>query len=189
MKLSTQELQSLAAMNARVYAMSEQDRERWYRDHPLSDYEEAVEVTGDGDGGNRSETQPALDPGLAAVRAPSRETGPSSRPGRAQRGAPAGIQPDAPAVLGRNAAAGAEGHPGPSLPGRAASAGRDGRGGSTEERAAQRDTWRRARSAQAKANRNRGMTYTPRSQRTAGSQYRPGMGVRRPQEPRGDGAG
>jgi hypothetical protein len=30
--------QSLAAMNAHVYAMSEQDRERWYAEHPASSF-------------------------------------------------------------------------------------------------------------------------------------------------------
>jgi hypothetical protein len=42
-KPSASELRSAAAMNARVYAMSEADREQWYRDHPLSDYEDAAE--------------------------------------------------------------------------------------------------------------------------------------------------
>lgn len=49
-ELTPQGLQSLAAMNARVYALSEQDRDQWYRDHPLSDYEEAARLTeGGGD--------------------------------------------------------------------------------------------------------------------------------------------
>jgi hypothetical protein len=40
--LSPHGLQDLAAMNARVYAMSDEDREQWYRDHPVSDYEDAA---------------------------------------------------------------------------------------------------------------------------------------------------
>lgn len=48
-ELSPEGLRSLAAMNARVYAMSNQGREQWYRDHPLSDYEEAAEFMKDSD--------------------------------------------------------------------------------------------------------------------------------------------
>lgn len=39
-RLSPAELQSLNAMNARVYAMTEAGRERWYAEHPVSMYEE-----------------------------------------------------------------------------------------------------------------------------------------------------
>jgi hypothetical protein len=38
-KLSPLGLQSLAAMNAWVFAMTEEDREQWYRDHPVSSFE------------------------------------------------------------------------------------------------------------------------------------------------------
>lgn len=37
-RLSPAGLQSLAAMNARVYAMTDQDREHWYAEHPVSDF-------------------------------------------------------------------------------------------------------------------------------------------------------
>lgn len=40
--LSPEGLRELAAMNARTYAMSDEERDQWYRDHPLSDYEEAA---------------------------------------------------------------------------------------------------------------------------------------------------
>jgi hypothetical protein len=40
-QLSPEHQRNIAAMNNRVYAMSEQDRERWYRDHPVSRYADA----------------------------------------------------------------------------------------------------------------------------------------------------
>ncbi len=40
--LSALGLRDLAAMNARTWAMSDEDRDQWFRDHPLSDYEEAM---------------------------------------------------------------------------------------------------------------------------------------------------
>lgn len=36
--MSPSGLRELAAMNARVYAMTEARRDQWYREHPLSDY-------------------------------------------------------------------------------------------------------------------------------------------------------
>lgn len=36
--MSPSGLRELAAMNARVYAMPEGKRDKWYREHPLSDY-------------------------------------------------------------------------------------------------------------------------------------------------------
>lgn len=47
---SAEGLQGVAAMNARVYAMSEEDRERWYAEHPVSDYEAALRWLGDLEG-------------------------------------------------------------------------------------------------------------------------------------------
>lgn len=36
--MSPEGLRELAAMNARTYAMSEDDRKQWFRDHPREDY-------------------------------------------------------------------------------------------------------------------------------------------------------
>lgn len=41
-RLGAYGLQDLAAMNARVYAMTGEDRERWFREHPVEMYEEKV---------------------------------------------------------------------------------------------------------------------------------------------------
>ena len=37
--------QDIAAMNARVYAMNDEDREKWYRDHPVSSFEDPAART------------------------------------------------------------------------------------------------------------------------------------------------
>lgn len=42
-KLSAEHLQEIAAMNARTYAMTEEDRERWYAEHPVSMFEGPVD--------------------------------------------------------------------------------------------------------------------------------------------------
>lgn len=43
---SPADLRELAAVNARTYAMTEEDRDQWYRDHPLSEYEAAARDSG-----------------------------------------------------------------------------------------------------------------------------------------------
>ena len=43
--LSPEAWQDIAAMNARVYVMSAEDRERWYREHPVSNFEDPVART------------------------------------------------------------------------------------------------------------------------------------------------
>lgn len=43
---SPADLQELNAMAAGTYAMSVEDRDRWYRDHPLSEYEAAARDSG-----------------------------------------------------------------------------------------------------------------------------------------------
>ena len=42
-------LQGVAAMNAHTCAMSPAGREQWYKDHPVSDYEKAIAILGDGE--------------------------------------------------------------------------------------------------------------------------------------------
>jgi hypothetical protein len=37
-RLSPEGEREIAAMNARVYAMSPEDRERWFAEHPVSDF-------------------------------------------------------------------------------------------------------------------------------------------------------
>lgn len=37
-ELTPEGWRNVAAVNARTYAMSEQDREQWYRDHPVTDF-------------------------------------------------------------------------------------------------------------------------------------------------------
>jgi len=50
MQRTAADLQEVHAMNCRVYAMSPADEEQWYKDHPLSDYEEALEHFSDDEG-------------------------------------------------------------------------------------------------------------------------------------------
>ena len=38
--LSPAGLQDLAAMNARTYAMTEEDRKRWFKEHPVEMFKE-----------------------------------------------------------------------------------------------------------------------------------------------------
>jgi hypothetical protein len=45
--LSAQGLRDLAAMNACTYAMTPEERDRWFRDHPLSDFEEPDAAPGE----------------------------------------------------------------------------------------------------------------------------------------------
>src|SRR5208282_3809078 len=54
-----------------------------------------------------------------------------------------------------------------------------------EQRAAKRKDWKAAQSSQGRERRRRAHKYVPVAKRTA---YRPGMGVRKPQKPPGDGA-
>lgn len=41
--LSAWALQGIAAMNARTYAMDPEDRERWFAEHPVRDYQAAID--------------------------------------------------------------------------------------------------------------------------------------------------
>ena len=42
--LTPEHWRDIAAMNARTYAMSEEERTQWYRDHPVSDFGAPVDT-------------------------------------------------------------------------------------------------------------------------------------------------
>jgi hypothetical protein len=42
-QLTPEGRQNVAAMNARTYAMSDEDRERWFAEHPVSDFADPCE--------------------------------------------------------------------------------------------------------------------------------------------------
>jgi len=49
MRRTATELQEVHAMNCGTVEMTPADRDQWYKDHPVSDYEEALEHFSDDD--------------------------------------------------------------------------------------------------------------------------------------------